>query len=113
MGLGAALIVDKKVVWMKGYGFADKERAVPFTPDTVMNIGSISKTFTGVALMRAAGEDGDLTDAVAALSRPKNLRGYPGAVRERVGDKENQPGFAEWLTRLLRFLGIVDVHGAD
>ena len=59
-GLGAAIIVDKKVVWMKGYGFADKERAVPFTPDTVMNIGSISKTFTGVALMRAV-QDGKLS----------------------------------------------------
>lgn len=56
MGLGAAIVVDKKVVWMKGYGFADKQRAVPFTPDTVMNIGSISKTFTGVALMRAIQE---------------------------------------------------------
>ena len=37
IGLGAAIIVDKKVVWMKGYGFADRERAVPFTPDVVMN----------------------------------------------------------------------------
>lgn len=56
MGVGAAIILDKKVVWKKGYGFADKERAVPFSPDTVMNIGSISKTFTGVALMRAVQE---------------------------------------------------------
>jgi len=56
MGLGAAIIVDKKVVWMKGFGFADKERAVAFTPDTVMNIGSISKTFTGVAMLRAVQE---------------------------------------------------------
>jgi CubicO group peptidase (beta-lactamase class C family) len=56
VGLGAAIIVDKKVVWTKGYGFADKARAVPFTPDTVMNIGSISKTFTGVAMMRAVQE---------------------------------------------------------
>ncbi len=53
VGLGAAIIVDKKLVWTQGYGFADKEHAVPFTPDTTMNIGSISKTFTGVALMRA------------------------------------------------------------
>ena len=53
VGLGAAIIVDKKVVWMKGYGFADRARAVPFTPDTIMNIASISKTFTGVAMMRA------------------------------------------------------------
>lgn len=60
MGLGAALIVDRKVVWMKGFGFADKQRALPFTPDTVMNIGSISKTVTGVAMMRA-GEEGKLS----------------------------------------------------
>ncbi len=60
MGLGAAIIVDRKVVWMKGYGFADKQRAVPFTPDTTMNIGSISKTFTGVALMHAV-QDGKLS----------------------------------------------------
>ena len=59
-GLGAAIIVDKKVVWTKGYGFADRERAVPFTPETVMNIGSISKTFTGVAMMSAV-EDGKLS----------------------------------------------------
>ena len=56
VGLGAAIIVNKRLVWTKGYGFADKEHAVPFTPDTVMNIGSISKTFTGVALMRAVQE---------------------------------------------------------
>ncbi len=60
MGLGAAIIVDKRVVWKKGYGLADKQRAVPFTPETVMNIGSISKTFTGVAMMRAV-EEGRLS----------------------------------------------------
>jgi CubicO group peptidase (beta-lactamase class C family) len=56
VGLGAAIIVDNEVVWMKGYGFADRERAIAFTPDTVMNIASISKTFTGAALMRAVQE---------------------------------------------------------
>ncbi|GHA83068.1 serine hydrolase [Lysobacter bugurensis] len=56
VGVGAAIIVDKKVVWTGGYGFADRERAIRFTPDTVMNIGSISKTFTGAALMRAVQE---------------------------------------------------------
>ena len=67
-GLGAAIIVDKRVAWMKGYGFADRERAVPYTPDSVMNIGSISKTFTGVALMRAV-EDGK-------LSLDEDINGY-------------------------------------
>jgi CubicO group peptidase (beta-lactamase class C family) len=53
VGIGAAIIIDKKVVWTKGYGYADKDSRIPFTPDTVMNIASISKTFTGVCLMRA------------------------------------------------------------
>src|SRR5688500_6874366 len=54
VGLGAAIILDRKVVWTKGYGYADKDNKAPFTPNTIMNIGSISKTFTGVSLMRAA-----------------------------------------------------------
>jgi CubicO group peptidase (beta-lactamase class C family) len=52
VGVGAAIIVDKKIVWMKGFGFADKENKIPFTPHTIMNIASISKTFTGVCMMR-------------------------------------------------------------
>lgn len=59
VGLGAAIIVDKKVIWAKGYGFADRAKAVPFTPDTVMNIGSISKTVLAVAMMQAI-QDGKL-----------------------------------------------------
>ena len=53
VGLGAAIIVNKQVVWSKGYGFADRENKKPFTTDTIMNIGSIAKNFTGVCLMRA------------------------------------------------------------
>ncbi len=56
MGLGAAVIVDRQVVWMKGYGFADHRRTRPFTPNTIMNIGSIAKPFLGVAMMRAVHE---------------------------------------------------------
>jgi CubicO group peptidase (beta-lactamase class C family) len=55
-GLGAALIVNKELIWAKGYGYADKENKVPFTPNTIMNIGSISKVFTGAAIMRAIEE---------------------------------------------------------
>ncbi len=57
VGMGSAIIIDKKVVWTKGYGYADKEKNIPFTPSTIMNIASISKTFTGVCLMKAV-EDG-------------------------------------------------------
>ena len=60
VGLGAAIIVNRKLVWSRGYGFADRERAVPFTQDTIMNVASISKTIIGAALMRTV-QDGKLS----------------------------------------------------
>ena len=59
VGIGASLIVDKEIVWAKGYGYADEANKIAFTPNTIMNIASISKTFTGVCLMKAV-EDGEL-----------------------------------------------------
>lgn len=56
VGIGAAIIVNKKLVFEKGYGYADKENQIPFTPATIMNIASISKTFTGVCIMKAVEE---------------------------------------------------------
>jgi len=60
VGVGAAVIVDGRVAWQAGYGFADRERGTPFTTSTVMNIASISKTVTGAAMMRAV-EQGRLS----------------------------------------------------
>jgi CubicO group peptidase (beta-lactamase class C family) len=60
MGVAAAVIVDKQVVWMRGFGYADYARTRPFTPATIMNVGSIAKTFTGVAMMRAV-QNGQLS----------------------------------------------------
>lgn len=51
-GFGGAIIVEQggKVLLSKGYGFADRERRIPFTPDTVSQIGSITKSQTAAAL---------------------------------------------------------------
>lgn len=59
-GVGAAIIVNRQVVWTNGYGFMDLARTRPFTTSTIMNIASITKTFTGVAMMRAV-QDGRLS----------------------------------------------------
>lgn len=60
VGISAAIIIDKKLVWTNGYGYADKENKIPFTPATIMNIASISKTFTGFCIMKAV-EEGKVT----------------------------------------------------
>ncbi|RYG42030.1 MAG: class C beta-lactamase-related serine hydrolase [Chitinophagaceae bacterium] len=60
VAIGAAIIIDKKLVWTKGYGYADKAKRIPFEPTTIMNIASITKTFTGVCMMRLV-EEGKLS----------------------------------------------------
>jgi len=52
---GAAFVYfkDGRVVYAKGYGFADVERKVPVSPETtIWRVGSISKVFTATALMQ-------------------------------------------------------------
>jgi CubicO group peptidase (beta-lactamase class C family) len=60
VGVAAAVIVDGKVAWRGGYGWADRESGRPFTTSTVMNVASISKTVVGAAMMRAQ-EEGKLS----------------------------------------------------
>lgn len=50
-GLSVAVIKDGKLVKASGYGFANLELKVPATPDTVYEIGSISKQFASEAVM--------------------------------------------------------------
>ncbi len=59
VGLGAAIIVEGRVAWSGGFGFADRERGEAFTTGTIMNVGSIAKTVVGVAMMQAV-EEGKL-----------------------------------------------------
>ena len=53
-GISIALIDDQKVVWQKGFGFADLENKIPATPETIYRAGSISKVFTAAATMQLA-----------------------------------------------------------
>jgi len=60
VGVSAAILLDGKLAWSKGYGYADRKTKRPFTPSTVMNIASISKTFTGASVMHTV-EEGKLS----------------------------------------------------
>ena len=44
---GAILVAkDGKIIVRKGYGFADVEKKIPYTPETQHEVASISKMFT-------------------------------------------------------------------
>jgi CubicO group peptidase (beta-lactamase class C family) len=70
-GPGAVVVVVKRdaLVFAKGYGFADIEAKKPFTADaTLVRPGSISKLFTGIAVMQ-------LVDA-GRLDLDRDVNGY-------------------------------------
>ena len=51
-GLSAAAVDRKGVIWSRGFGFRDVEAGLPATPHTVYGIGSITKSFTAIALLQ-------------------------------------------------------------
>lgn len=63
--VSVAVFIGNEVVWAKGYGWADIENRIACTADTIGRTGSISKSFTAVAMVQLV-ERGifDLDDAV-------------------------------------------------
>lgn len=56
-GMAIAVVDDKNILWMEGFGYTDWDQRIPVTPDTLFSIQSMSKSFTATAAMFAA-QDG-------------------------------------------------------
>ena len=71
-GLGVGIVIGDQLVFAKGYSYRDREKKLPFTPQTLLPIGSNTKLFTAVAAGMLV-EEGKLTweqplrDAVPAI----------------------------------------------
>lgn len=51
-GFAMGIVKNKSLIWSKGYGLSNIEKQIPMNMDAVMNIGSVSKTFTTLAAMQ-------------------------------------------------------------
>src|SRR5262245_60315872 len=51
-GMSGAIVQDQKLLWAKGFGFADLENRTPATPDTLFHLASITKTFAATLIMQ-------------------------------------------------------------
>ncbi|WP_313891074.1 serine hydrolase domain-containing protein [Psychrobacillus sp.] len=51
-GFAIAIAKEEVLLWGKGYGYRDIEKELPVTMDTVFGIGSVTKSFTCVAIMQ-------------------------------------------------------------
>ena len=55
----AAIVKDQKVIWAKGFGFADVENKIPATEHTAYHLASLTKTFASTILMQLV-QDGKI-----------------------------------------------------
>ena len=51
-GLSLAVLKDDEVVYARGFGFRDVENGLRATPHTLYGIGSVTKSFTALAIMQ-------------------------------------------------------------
>jgi CubicO group peptidase (beta-lactamase class C family) len=67
-GGAVAVVRDGKLIYARGFGYADVETKTPVQPDSLFRIASVSKPITGVAIMKLV-EEGKLhlDDRVAPL----------------------------------------------
>lgn len=59
VGLSIAIIDNQNTIFSKGYGFADKENGIAASDSTVYRVGSVSKLFTAMGIMKLV-QDGKI-----------------------------------------------------
>ena len=51
-GGALAVVKDRRLVYARGYGWANRDTKIPVKPDSLFRIASVSKPITGVAVMK-------------------------------------------------------------
>ena len=89
--VSVALVDGAETVWARGFGFARPEDSVPATARTVYRVGSVSKLFTDIAIMRLVERgridlDAPVTRYVPEL-RPRDPFGTPITLRQLMAHR--------------------------
>jgi CubicO group peptidase (beta-lactamase class C family) len=108
---GAVLVAKgDEVLFSRGYGYADYEAGVKVSPETVFNIGSVTKQFTAAAILKLVEQDklrlgdtlGDLFDGVpedkAGITVHQLLTHTAGISRQDLGFRYDQASKEDFLT---------------
>lgn len=97
-GVTVAVVADGAPVFLRGYGYADRERSIPVDPATTLfDVGSVAKLFTFTAVMQLV-EQGRL-DLHADVNRYLTRFQVPATFPEPVTAAHlltHTGGFDEW-----------------
>lgn len=97
LGISLAIIKNGAVVKAAGYGYADVERKIPSTPDTVYKIGSLTKQFIASGIMSLVQQgritlDAPVTNFIATAPRTwtpitiRHLLTHTSGLKRDIGD---------------------------
>ncbi len=95
-GAGIAIFNDNKIVYLKAYGFRDKEHSLPLTVDSVMSAASFSKVAFAYMVMQLVDEGVLDLDKPVYQYLPKPLPDYPN-----YADLANEPRYKQITARML------------
>lgn len=82
-GVTVGVVKNEKLVYAKGFGYADKENKVPVEPYSLFRIGSVSKLLTATAVLKMV-DDGKLSLEDYVFGENGILKGPKyGGIRNR------------------------------
>ncbi len=92
-GVAVGIIRDGQLILKRGYGLADVEKAVPITSATIFRIGSVTKSFTSIAILQQV-EAGKLSlDDPLARYLPDFPRSHEILIRHLLSHTAGVPDF--------------------
>jgi CubicO group peptidase (beta-lactamase class C family) len=109
---GLQLTKDGHTLISEGYGMANRARGVPITSETIFDIGSVSKQFTGAAILRLEemgrlGVDDPISRHLPAVPADKqaitihHLLIHAAGFPHDVGDNQTHPSRDEAVRQML------------
>ena len=85
-GGALAIVKDRKLIYARGYGYADREKRLSVKPESLFRIASISKPFTAVGILRLVEQnklplDAKVLDILRLPEKPLDKRWEDITVR--------------------------------
>ena len=94
LGISIALANNDRVVFARGYGFADLARTVPITDETVFHIASISKNIAAGAILQLADQHKlSLDDEITRYIPDAPVHGRHVTIRQLLNHTSGIPNY--------------------
>jgi CubicO group peptidase (beta-lactamase class C family) len=95
-GMSAAIAERERVVWSRGFGLANRERAMPAQPDTIYHLASLTKPYASTILLQLVQEQRLDLDAPVSQFGISLERSTPVSVRHLLSHTSAEPPGARY-----------------